>query len=155
MRRIPIFAPRLAPPCFMTSVAMLKTLMKDTGPLAAPIVDLTTSLAGLSLEKEKPVPPPVWWIFAVSLTDSKMESRESSTGRTKHADSWPNSRPAFIRAGEFGRNSRSFMIRKKESAIFFLPVLSRDTSAEATWSATRRNIISGVSIGFPWSSLMK
>ena len=31
-----MFAPRLVPPCLMTSVAMLKTRMKDTGPEAMP-----------------------------------------------------------------------------------------------------------------------
>jgi hypothetical protein len=36
---------------------------------------------------------------------SKMLCMESSTGRTKHAASWPMDFPAFIIAGEFGRNS--------------------------------------------------
>ena len=57
-RNTPIFAPLLVPPCFMTSVAVLKTFIKDTGPLAAPLVEPTISSFGLSLEKEKPVPPP-------------------------------------------------------------------------------------------------
>ncbi|HRP08967.1 MAG TPA: hypothetical protein PLL69_10820 [Gemmatimonadales bacterium] len=30
----------------------------------------------------------------------------SLTGRTKHAESWPSGRPAFIRVGELGMNSR-------------------------------------------------
>jgi len=106
-----MLAPLLVPPCFMTSVAMLKTLMNDTGPLAAPIVDATISSFGLRCEKEKPVPPPVWWIRAVSFTLSKIESSESSTGRTKQAESWPSSLPAFIRAGELGRNSRFDIMR--------------------------------------------
>jgi hypothetical protein len=59
MRSTPMFAPRLVPPCLMTSVAMLKTRMNETGPLATPIVDATMSSFGRRREKEKPVPPPV------------------------------------------------------------------------------------------------
>ena len=59
MRRIPILAPRLAPPCFMTSVAVLYIFIKETGPLAMPPVEWTTSDLGLNLEKENPVPPPL------------------------------------------------------------------------------------------------
>ena len=55
---IPIFAPRLVPPCFTASVAWLNTFMNDTGPEATPPVVRTTSFLGLSLVKEKPVPPP-------------------------------------------------------------------------------------------------
>ena len=104
--RIPIFAPRLAPPCFITSVAVLNTFINDTGPLAMPPVDITLSLLGLNLEKEKPVPPPDWRIRAAFFRDSKILTMESSTGRTKQAASWPSSLPAFIRVGLFGRNSR-------------------------------------------------
>jgi hypothetical protein len=57
--RMPIFAPRLMPPCLITSVAVSKALMNDTGPLATPPVDPTRSCLGLSREKEKPVPPPL------------------------------------------------------------------------------------------------
>ena len=57
-----MFAPRRVPPCLITSVAMLKTRMNDTGPLAAPPVVRTASSLGRSLLKEKPVPPPLWWI---------------------------------------------------------------------------------------------
>jgi len=56
--RIPMFAPLRVPPCFITSVTILKTVIKDTGPLATPIVEATTSSLGLSFEKENPVPPP-------------------------------------------------------------------------------------------------
>ena len=34
-----MLAPRRVPPCLMVSVAMSKTLMKETGPLATPLVD--------------------------------------------------------------------------------------------------------------------
>ena len=34
-----MLAPRLVPPCLMMSVALSNTSMKETGPLAAPIVD--------------------------------------------------------------------------------------------------------------------
>ena len=39
-----------------------------------------------------------------------MPSRLSGTGSTKHADSWPSGRPAFIRVGLFGSNSPFAMI---------------------------------------------
>ena len=56
--KIPIFAPRLVPPCLTASVAALNTSIKETGPDETPIVECTTSFLGLNLEKEKPVPPP-------------------------------------------------------------------------------------------------
>jgi hypothetical protein len=56
---MPMFAPRRVPPCFMVSVAELNTSMNDIGPLDTPAVLLTESLAGLSLEKLNPVPPPL------------------------------------------------------------------------------------------------
>ncbi len=105
-----MLAPRLVPPCLIVSVAMSKTRMKESGPLEMPVVDMTTSLAGRSREKEKPVPPPDLWIRAVNLTASKISSMESPTGRTKQAESWPSSRPAFIRVGELGRNSKPAII---------------------------------------------
>ncbi len=57
-RRMPILAPRLAPPCLMASVAMLKTRMKETGPEATPLVEATRSRLGRRWLNEKPVPPP-------------------------------------------------------------------------------------------------
>ena len=110
-RRIAMLAPRRVPPCLMVSVAMSNTLMKESGPLEMPVVDMTTSLAGRRREKEKPVPPPDLWISAVFLTDSKISSMESPTGSTKQAESWPSSRPAFIRVGELGRNSKAVIMR--------------------------------------------
>ncbi len=59
-RRMPMFAPRRRPPCLIASVLWSNTLMKETGPLATPPVDFTTSPAGRRWEKEKPVPPPLW-----------------------------------------------------------------------------------------------
>ena len=41
-----MLAPRRVPPCLMVSVATSKTRMKETGPQATPLVELTTSLAG-------------------------------------------------------------------------------------------------------------
>jgi len=79
--------------------------MNEIGPLETPFVDITASFTGRILENENPVPPPLLCISAVFLTAEKMLSMLSSTGRTKHAESWPNSRPAFMRVGEFGRNS--------------------------------------------------
>ena len=85
--------------------------MKLTGPEATPPVDPTRSPSGLSLLKANPVPPPLLWIIAVSFTPSKMPSRESGTGSTKHAESCCSSRPAFIRVGELGRMSKLRMAR--------------------------------------------
>ena len=89
----------------IASVAASKTSMKEMGPDAIPPVDLTTSPLGLSLEKENPVPPPLWWIRAAFFTLSKMLSIESSMGSTKQADNCPRLRPAFIRVGELGKKS--------------------------------------------------
>jgi len=44
IRRMPIFAPRLVPPCLMTSVERLKRRMKEMGPDATPLDDATRSL---------------------------------------------------------------------------------------------------------------
>lgn len=41
-----------------------------------------------------------------------MPSIESSTGITKQAESWPMPVPAFINVGEFGKNSRFFIMSK-------------------------------------------
>jgi hypothetical protein len=57
-RRMPMFAPRLLPPCLITSVAVSKTRMKEMGPEAMPPVEPTMSPEGRKREKEKPVPPP-------------------------------------------------------------------------------------------------
>ncbi len=81
-RRIPMLAPRRAPPCLTASVAALKTRRKDTGPDARPPVECTTSSLGRRREKAKPVPPPDCWMIAAAFTDSKISSIESPTGRT-------------------------------------------------------------------------
>ncbi len=106
-RMMPMLAPRRVPPCLMVSVAASNTLMKESGPDDTPLVLSTRSFLGRTREKENPVPPPLLWMRAVFLTASKMESMESPTGRTKQADSWPSSRPAFMSVGLLGRNSRS------------------------------------------------
>ena len=58
IRNIAILAPRRFPPCLITSVAASNTRINDIGPEATPPVVRTKSFFGLSLEKEKPVPPP-------------------------------------------------------------------------------------------------
>ena len=63
------------------------------------------------------MPPPLLWISAVLLTMEKMESKESSTGRTKQADSCCSSRPAFINVGELGRNSRRRITSANSSSV--------------------------------------
>ena len=69
-RRIPMFAPRRVPPCLTTSVDASYSRMNDTGPLATPIVDRTTSPAGRSRLNEKPVPPPDWCTSAIAFSVS-------------------------------------------------------------------------------------
>ena len=81
-RSTPMLAPRRVPPCFTASVALLKTLRKDTGPEARPPVERTKSFFGRRRENAKPVPPPDWWMMAAALTESKISSIESPTGRT-------------------------------------------------------------------------
>src|SRR5208283_672555 len=110
IRRMPILAPLLVPPCFTASVALSNTVMNDMGPEDIPLVEPTTSPLGLSLEKLKPVPPPDLWIIAANLTASNIDSMESPTGRTKHAESWPSLLPAFISVGLFGRNAKDVII---------------------------------------------
>ena len=105
-RSMPILAPRRVPPCFTASVAALKTFMKEMGPEATPPVEFTVEPLARRREKEKPVPPPDLWISAAFLMASKISSMESATGSTKQAESWPRGRPAFIRVGELGKNSR-------------------------------------------------
>ena len=83
----PMLAPLLVPPCFTASVAVSNTVMKDIGPDEMPFVEPTTSPFGLSLEKLNPVPPPDLCIIAAFFTASKIDSMESSIGRTKHAES--------------------------------------------------------------------
>ena len=58
-RRIPMFAPRRVPPCFTASVEASYNFMKETGPLATPVVERTIDPFGRRREKEKPVPPPL------------------------------------------------------------------------------------------------
>ena len=109
-RRMPILAPLLVPPCFIASVALSNTVMNEMGPEDIPEVEPTESPEGLSLENENPVPPPDLWMSAVFFTASNIDSIESSTGRTKQAESCWRSLPAFMRVGELGMNSREAII---------------------------------------------
>ncbi|OPY54075.1 MAG: hypothetical protein A4E51_01021 [Methanosaeta sp. PtaU1.Bin055] len=147
-RRTAMLAPRLRPPCFITSVAASKTSMKETGPLATPPVARTGSPFGRRREKEKPVPPPLWWILAISFRAPKIPSMESSTGRTKQAESCPRARPAFIRVGELGRNSPPVMTSRNLDAMAVASPPNLP-SARATVRATRLNISSAVSATLP------
>src|SRR5690554_2472777 len=101
--RIAMLAPRLVPPCLTASVAALKTLRKDIGPLETPVVVFTLEFVSLSRLKLKPVPPPLLWIRAAFLIELKILSILSSIGKTKQADNCCRSFPAFIRVGELGR----------------------------------------------------
>ena len=151
-----MLAPLLVPPCFTASVAELNTFMKLTGPLATPPVDLTAEPLWRSLENENPVPPPDLCMRAAFLTESKIPSMLSSTGRTKHAESCPRVLPAFIRVGELGRNLRSVMSSKNSSLTSLVfTVLSYFASTAAIVSATRLNISSTVSTTLPSSSLAR
>ena len=104
---IPMFAPRRKAPCWMALVVWEKTRQNEIGPLVAPPLVAIQSPVGRRRSKAKPVPPPAFWIRAASLTDSKISSMESLTGRTKHADNMPSSRPAFISVGLLGRKTPS------------------------------------------------
>ena len=55
------------------------------------------------------MPPPDWWISACCFTASRIELKESSTGRTKQAANCCSGRPAFMSVGELGRNSSRAM----------------------------------------------
>ena len=57
--RIPMLAPRLVPPCFTASVALLNTRRNETGPDARPPVEATRSSFGRKRENANPVPPPL------------------------------------------------------------------------------------------------
>jgi hypothetical protein len=65
-----MLAPRRVPPCFTASVEASYTSMKLTGPLATPIDDFTTSPAGRRRLNPNPVPPPDWWMRAMSRSVS-------------------------------------------------------------------------------------
>ncbi len=80
--RIAIFAPRRVPPCLMTSVIVSNKRMNERAPDAMPWVFSTLSPAGRRLEKEKPVPPPDFWIKDCAASAFVMPSMESGTGRT-------------------------------------------------------------------------
>src|SRR5206468_5448870 len=71
--------------------------------------------------------------------------RASSTGRTKHADSWPRGRPAFIRVGEFGIHTRVAMSSKNVSARPSTALADAPyvRSGAAMVRATRQNRSSG------------
>ena len=89
-----------------------------------------------------------------------MPSIESSTGKTKHADSCCISRPAFISVGEFGINFRLTIIsrnrsldssyRASASSPTELASLKR-YSPSAMFAATRRNMSMGSSMASPAS----
>jgi hypothetical protein len=141
-----MFAPRRRPPCRITPVAVSKISRKETGPEATPGLSRTQSPAGRRREKQKPVPPPDWWIAAVRLA--------SSTGSTKQAASWPRGMPAFIKAGLFGMNSRRESTSKKRSATSagWPPSPPKSASAAATAVATRWHRPSKSSIRRPAAS---
>ncbi len=106
-----MLAPRRVPPCLTASVAASMTLRKDRGPEATPCVLWTKLPAGRSWLKSNPVPPPSLWTSAAFFTVSKMETMESSKGRTKQALRHM-SRPAPVRVGELGMKSRDSMASK-------------------------------------------
>ena len=54
-----MLAPRRVPPCFTASVLASYSFMKEMGPLATPVVERTIEPFARSLEKPKPVPPPL------------------------------------------------------------------------------------------------
>ena len=118
---MPMLAPRRKAPCWMALVASQKTRQKLIGPLVRPPELATMSPVGRRRSKEKPVPPPAFWIRAVCLTASKMSSTLSWIGRTKQALSMPRRRPAFISVGLLGRNSPDTMAWRKRAVISWTP----------------------------------
>ena len=56
---MPIFAPRLCPPCLICSVVALIIINGDIGPVAIPLVLPTIAPLDLTLDAANPVPPPV------------------------------------------------------------------------------------------------
>ena len=115
-----MLAPRRAPPWLTILQAVSYTFMNPTGPVAWPPLDCTTLPLGRSLEKEKPVPPPVCWIKAMSRRVWKMPSDSrpisSEIGSTKQAASCPSGVPAPVKVGELGRKRRLEMRSKKRSS---------------------------------------
>ena len=70
------------------------------------------------------MPPPDWWMRAVSLIAWNMPSMLSSTGRTKHAESCCISWPAARRVGEFGRKSGPVISSRKRVSQREVPSVS-------------------------------
>ncbi len=109
-RRMPMLAPRRVPPCLTTSVEASYSVMKETGPEATPMVERTTSFLGRS-RREAEAGAAARLVHqrhgAEGVVDAVLAVGEvSSTGNTKQAESWPRGRPAFMRVGQFGMNSR-------------------------------------------------
>ncbi len=151
-----MFAPLRVPPCLTVSVEMSYTFMNETGPLETPAVDITVSFAGRMLENENPVPPPLLCIIAVCFKVSKILSIESSMGKTKHAASWPRSRPAFIRVGELGKNQKFVIIFKKFCSVSSVSAPgSNILSAWAMFFATLLKRSPGVSMTLPELSFLR
>ena len=71
-------------------------------------------------------------MVAASVWSLIIPSIESSTGRTKQAESWPSGLPAFINVGLLGIKSNSVIILKKissnSSALYFVHEQSRTLS---------------------------
>ncbi|BAA29438.1 173aa long hypothetical protein [Pyrococcus horikoshii OT3] len=125
---IPIFAPLLTPPCFITSLTASMRCMNETGPEAAPVVVPTISPSGRSFEKLIPVPPPAFCIKATSWAAFIMLSMSSSIGTTKQAESIPRGLPELINAGVFGMKIW-FVINLKYSSISFSYLLNSPLSS--------------------------
>ncbi len=92
-----------------------------------------------------------------------MPSMESSTGKTKHAESCCSSLPAFMRVGELGMNFLVSIIRRnlssdsskraRASSLASLPL--KRNSPSAMLRATRRNMSMGSSTGSPCSFFLR
>ena len=126
-----MLAPRLVPPCFITSVLVLKIFMKEQGPLAKPFVVPTLSPAGRRREKLNPVPPPILCTSAACFAASKIPSIESSTGSTKHADMVKSGRPALVRAGVLGRKRQSCITSKNSRFCSAVAAIALDTRSQS------------------------
>ena len=99
------------------------------------------------------MPPPDWCTKAASLIAPKIDSMESSTGSTKQAESCCRSRPAFMRVGEFGRNSSSAIMLEefRRRGLQRRPRHRSSRSAWAMFSATRASMSAADLEGLPAS----
>src|SRR5680860_1328414 len=105
--RTTIFAARrVAPPDLMVPALASAPRMKETGPLAVPPEERSSSLEERMRERLRPAPEPPLKMRPSSLYQLRIESIESSTERMKHADTcWGLDVPTLNHTGELKLNT--------------------------------------------------